>query len=231
MWNRQELKERGKAAFKGNYWRSVGAALVLTIAGGASIGSTGSSVRANSQEISAQMESLTPEQAATVVAIVLGVVGFAMLMGTLLNIFLFNPLKVGAQRFFLVNGEEPANLGELGYAFRSNYIRIVGVCFLRDLYVALWSCLLLIPGIVKAYAYRMVPYILAENPDMSAKEAITLSRKMMYGHKWNTFLLDLSFIGWHILTACTAGLVGVFYTGPYVAATDAELYRALRNDL
>jgi hypothetical protein len=231
MWNRQELKARGKTAFRGNYWRSVGAALVLAIAGGASTGAAGNSVRSNSQDLSAQMESLTPEQAAAVVAIVLGVVGLVVLAGSLINIFLFNPLRVGGRRFFLVNVEEPANLGELGYAFRTNYIHIVAVYFLRDLYLTLWTCLFFIPGIIKSYAYRMVPYILAENPELSAREAITLSRKMMYGHKWNTFVLDLSFIGWQILSAFTAGLVGVFYTNPYVAATDAELYRTLRYDL
>jgi uncharacterized membrane protein len=107
----------------------------------------------------------------------------------------------------------------------------VGVYFLRDLYLTLWTCLFFIPGIVKSYSYRMVPYILAENPELSAREAITLSRKMMYGHKWSTFVLDLSFIGWQLLSGITMGLVGVFYTNPYVAATDAELYRTLRYDL
>jgi uncharacterized membrane protein len=63
---------------------------------------------------------------------------------------------------------------------------------------------------------------------MGAREAITLSRQLMNGHKWNAFVLDLSFLGWGILSAFTAGLVGVFYTNPYVAATDAELYRAIR---
>ena len=64
------------------------------------------------------------------------------------------------------------------------------------LYTFLWSLLLLIPGIVKAYEYRMVPYLLADYPELSTEEAFRISREMMNGEKMNTFILDLSFIGW-----------------------------------
>ena len=83
-------------------------------------------------------------------------------------------------------------------------------------------------GIIKAYSYRMVPYILKEHPELSGTKAITLSRQMMNGHKWNAFVLDLSFIGWIILSALTLGILHIFYVGPYIQATDAELYEALK---
>jgi len=92
-----------------------------------------------------------------------------------------------------------------------------------------WSLLFIIPGIVKSYSYRMVPYILAENDEISGKEAIELSMQMMNGHKWNTFVLDLSFLGWQILSAFTLGILSVFYVAPYIHATDAELYKTLRD--
>ena len=102
--------------------------------------------------------------------------------------------------------------------------------FFRDLYTLLWSLLFIIPGIVKAYEYRMIPYILADNPDMDKDEAFTRSREMMTGQKWKTFVLDLSFIGWNILSLLTIGLLGIFYVGPYKRATRAALYDTLKND-
>ena len=79
------------------------------------------------------------------------------------------------------------------------------------------------------YSYRMVPFILSENPDMPSSEVFAKSKEMMDGNKWHTFLLDLSFIGWYFLTACTAGIAGVFWTQPYVQQTNAELYQFLKN--
>ena len=85
----------------------------------------------------------------------------------------------------------------------------------------------MIPGIVKAYEYRMAPYILAEHPELSYREVLRMSSNMMDGQKMNAYILDVSFIGWHILSAITGGIVGVFWTNPYVYATDAELYLTL----
>ena len=90
--------------------------------------------------------------------------------------------------------------------------------------------LFIIPGIVKAYAYRMVPYILKEHPELSGTQAITLSRRMMKGNKGDAFVLDLSFIGWILLSALTFGILHLFYVGPYIQATDAELYKVVRAD-
>lgn len=228
MWDRTELKARGRAAFKANYWRCVGAAVVLMIAAGAG-GIASGRAGGSSQELAQRLPNLSPEEAFAIVAIVLGVVGLVLLVCTVVSIFVFRPLEVGARRFFLENSDEPAALDELTWGFRSGYLHTVGVMFLRDVYLLLWDLLFIIPGVVKSYAYRMVPYIMAERPELSAREAITLSRKMMYGHKMNAFLLDLSFLGWALLSALTVGLVGAFYFNPYKAATDAELYKVLRE--
>ena len=77
-----------------------------------------------------------------------------------------------------------------------------GFCmkFLQGLYIALWSLLLVIPGIVKTYSYAMTPYIMAEHPSLTANEAITESRRIMDGNKWRLFCLDFSFIGWELLS-------------------------------
>lgn len=101
------------------------------------------------------------------------------------------------------------------------------VMLVKSIYYYLWS-LTGIGGVIKKYSYSMVPYILAENPDMGANEAITLSRKMMKGHKWEYFVAELSFIGWELLNMITLGLSGIFYSNPYRAAFFGEFYAHVR---
>ena len=100
--------------------------------------------------------------------------------------------------------------------------------FLRDVYLFLWTLLLIIPGIIKGYAYRMVPYILADNPNIGAARAIELSDQMTKGEKLDIFVLDLSFLGWILLGSLACG-IGVLFVNPYVEATNAELYAALKD--
>ena len=76
----------------------------------------------------------------------------------------------------------------------------------------------------------MVPYIIKDNPELSATEVITKSRKMMDGHKWRAFLLDLSFIGWLLLSLITLGIVGLLWTNPYMQNTNAALYQELSKN-
>ena len=98
--------------------------------------------------------------------------------------------------------------------------------FLRILYITLWSLLFVITGIVKSYAYAMTPFIMAENPEMSANDAITASRELMDGHKGDLFILDLSFIGWGILAAVTCN-IGHLALNPYRNAAYAAFYKDL----
>ena len=100
---------------------------------------------------------------------------------------------------------------------------------MRDLYVFLWALLFLIPGIYKKYQYYMVEFILAENPDMPYREVLERSRKMMDGQKWNAFVLDLSFILWHMLSFVTCGISEIAFVQPYINLTRAALYRALSD--
>lgn len=164
--------------------------------------------------------------------------GFALIIfaiifviGTALSILLFNPLQVGGCAFFLENAWiDSAGPGLLLQAFKHNYKNTILTMFLRNLYTVLWTLLFVIPGIVKAYEYRMIPYLLAEHPEMSHQDAFYESKRMMTGYKMEAFVLDLSFIGWSLLSACTFGLLGIFYVNPYIYATNAELYLALKRD-
>lgn len=99
--------------------------------------------------------------------------------------------------------------------------------FLMSLYTLLWSLLFLIPGIVAGLSYSMTDYILAENPELTASQAIQLSKGLMYGNRWRLFCLQLSFIGWAILCSFTMG-IGHLWLTPYRQAAYASFYRSLR---
>ena len=155
---------------------------------------------------------------------------FVVLMAVviLLDVFIFNPLEVGCKKYYLRNLNEPAQVGNIGYAFDNNYKNITKTMFFRDLFTVLWTLLFIIPGIVKSYEYQMIPYLLEDNPQMTKEQAFEESKRMMQGQKWKAFVLDLSFIGWNILSALTLGILGIFYVQPYMDATHAALYEALR---
>ena len=161
-----------------------------------------------------------------IVTIIISLVIFVI--SVLVDAFLLNPIELGCNKFFYKNLEEPAHVSNVLFSFDHHYLNIVKIMFLRDLFIALWSLLFIIPGIIKSYEYRMIPYILADNPEMSKDEAFALSKQMMDGQKWNTFVLDLSFIGWDLLSILTCGLLSIFFVDPYRAATNAALYEALK---
>ena len=220
MWNRKELKEKGKAALKRNYWKSV---LVSAVFAGV-IGGAGfcSSSAQNGADIT--FDSTWAIIGTAVIAI--------LILATVILTFalLVNPFAVGVNKFRLNALQDRGNVSDMGTGFDVNYKRNVKVMFFRDLYTILWTILFIIPGIVKAYEYRMIPYLLADNPDMDKAEAFKRSKEMMKGNKWRSFVLDLSFILWGILGAITFGIVNVLWVDPYKQLTDAALYNALKAE-
>lgn len=297
MWTRKELKDKGKASFRQNYWKSVLVALVLTIAmacgygvtvnggGPTSIGTsdnTGITAYEDGTAVdisSGDLDSTLPGEIAselegdgvrisvnngieggkpgvyvdaqdsdtgesvhldinqdTIAGMPWGVmaalISLTLLITFALTIviyaFALNPLQAGCRGFFTANLNRPAEVREAVSTFDHGYMNVVKAMILRDVFTFLWTLLFIIPGIIKAYEYRMIPYLVAENPEMTYKEAFAESRRMMRGNKWRTFVLDLSFLGWWILSAFTLGILAVFYVGPYHAATSAALYERLR---
>ncbi len=148
---------------------------------------------------------------------------------TLLEVFLFLPIGVGfvnAFRKLLVLGDN--NLVANTFNF-SNYWRKVGGMLLMGILVFLWTLLLIIPGIIKIFSYSMTPFILDENPELSASEAIHRSRMMMKGHKFDLFWLYLSFIGWFFLCILTFG-IGSLWLTPYVQTAEAAFYQEVKAE-
>lgn len=261
MWTRKELKERAKEALKRNYWKIVLVSLIGMLIGGglgsSGISGGGSDIRDmasdNVKEHFTEHENddvdwegaeavlddiqidIRPQDIVAVaftVIVVLIVAAIVLAIGIALDVLLLNPVQVGINRFMVKSLDDTARIAEVGYTFDHNYKNGVKVMFFKDLYVVLWSLLFIVPGIYKAYQYRMVPYILGENPDMTYQEVLQRSKDMMDGQKWDAFVLDLSFILWHMLGGITCGLAEIFYVAPYVNLTDAALYSRLsRKDL
>lgn len=256
MWSRIKLKEKAKIRFQANYWRAVLVALILAFLAG-SVGSSRGGhpsfdsdfpsgyesstaimeipelVDSFEDDLSYELHDLDLFFSVGVIGMIVAVIIVVVIVVTLvvvlpLRILLMNPLEIGCNRFFTKNLNEDAQVKEICYSFDYGYKNNIKTMFFRDLYVFLWSLLFVIPGIIKSYEYRMIPFILGENPGMDTDTAFAMSRKMMDGNKWNAFVLDLSFIGWHILSACTFGILGIFYVKPYVYQTDAALYEALK---
>lgn len=261
MWTRKELKERAKEALKRNYWKIVLVSLIGMLIGGglgsSGISGGGSDIRDmasdNVKEHFTEHENddvdwegaeavlddiqmdIRPQDIVAVaftVIVVLIVAAIVLAIVLALDVLLLNPVQVGINRFMVKSLDDTARIAEVGYTFDHNYKNGVKVMFFKDLYVVLWSLLFIVPGIYKAYQYRMVPYILGENSDMTYQEVLQRSKDMMDGQKWDAFVLDLSFILWHMLGGITCGLAEIFYVAPYVNLTDAALYSRLsRKDL
>jgi hypothetical protein len=295
MATRAELKERAKNLLNGNYWGCVLAALILSLVGGIT-GYSGGSTSVNtkytpqayqeyfrdisnaktSQDYIKAFEKLNNsgnnsslnsifndssdstysdsdssnvfedlddsaysdlemEQALTnsssgamgaIFIVVIIIVIIVLVIAFALAAFLFNPLTVGGKKWVLLNRTSKPDIGVFGYAFSNSYWNVVKVSFIRDIKVFLWTLLFIIPGVIKSYEYRMIPYLLAENPSMSSIEAFEISRNLMTGNKWRAFVLDLSFILWGFLGAIPViGLFArIFYIYPYVELTQGEFY-------
>ena len=165
----------------------------------------------------------TQEQLNKAVAIILAV------LAILLKIFIINPLNISIARMYLESKSYKVKFGRLKYAFNKEYyLNIVKSVIVLDVYKFLWS-LTLVGGIVKSYSYRMVNFIIAEDPKIKPLNALTLSRKMMNHYKMNAFLIDLSFLGWNILRILTIGVAGIL-VDPYYNFTYVEFYYLLRKD-
>lgn len=243
MWDRIEVKKHGKARFKANYWKSVLCAFLITlVSGGTSLISRfnlndsdyedggGAFDEETFNDAEQAISSMSNEDTAVlglVVAGVLAVIFIAFAIAFVLKIFIFNPLQVGCYGFFRENaGGLDADLDIIKTGF-TRYGHTFITLFVRDLFLLLWTLLFIVPGIIKCYSYRMVPFILRDNPELTPTEVITRSRQMMDGQKWNMFVFDLSYIGWALLGVITLGLVNVFWTEPYRQNANATIYLKL----
>ena len=236
--DRKSIKERGKSAFRANYWAAVIVALVLTIVmgiaagGGYSFAGTAGTAGTMNEEEIAQITQEFVDDYNSMSEVLQGYIAaftikaiFAMaILSFLVKVFLVNPIQVGCYRFFRKNAiDQTTGAGTIGEGF-GNYGHTFVTLLLRDVFLTLWTLLFIIPGFVMSYAYALVPYIIKDNPELSATEAIKRSKELMNGHKMELFVMDLSFLGWLILGAFTCNILNIFWTNPYYNSSKAVFY-------
>lgn len=143
--------------------------------------------------------------------------------------FLFIPLSVASYWFYLTvaRWNDPKISQVFGiYKEWEMALKAIGTSILIGIFTMLWSLLLIIPGIIKGIAYSQTFFLLKDNPEFSALEAITESRKRMKGYKWKYFLMNLSFIGWVFIAVFTLG-IGFLWLTPYISTANATFYNEI----
>ena len=143
-------------------------------------------------------------------------------------ILLSGAIELGLTKFFMElmrDGKTEFNTGFTGF---DRFVDTLVAELMKTIFIALWTLLFVIPGIIAAFRYSMVFYILADNPKMSGYAALQKSKEMMHGHKGELFGLELSFIGWYLLCIVTFGLAAI-YVAPYVYATRTNFYQMLKE--
>lgn len=208
-----EIRAKGRAVLSGNWVMAVVVILVyglITSIGGSSGGSASG-------------------DSGWFKGIIAGIVVIASFFAIAYSVLVANVIEYGASITFLKLTREKKITFEHLFSGFKDYGRIVVVMFLRNLFIFLWSLLLIIPGIIMSYAYSMTEYLIADNPSIDALSAITKSKEMMRGWKGKLFLLDLSLIGWAFLCLFTCG-IGFLWLGSYFKTNRAVFYQELSGN-
>lgn len=231
-----DFRKEARSALKGNWGKAVAAGFVASILGAAGNGildfgfnsSTGSASMnmAGMDVYSVDLQQITESGMGGILAGIVGTLFAIALLIALIQLIIGFVVAAGYSKFNmnLVDGEE-SRVGNL-FEYFPHWKTMLKAGLLQVLFVILWSMLFVIPGIIAAIRYSMTYYILAENPEMTAREAIDRSKEMMNGNKWRLFCLGFSFIGWEILSAITMG-IGHLFLYPYEYAAMAAFYREI----
>lgn len=216
--NASELRLKARESLVGNYWPSVLVALIAAIFG--ALIATSSSINVNIERDLTELIGELPR----IALLYLSAVGIFSGGLSLLAFILGGVIQLGYAQYLLKQQDREINdikdLFSQFDRFGQGFLQ----AFLRTLYTLLWALLFIIPGLIKSLGYSMTPFLMAEYPNLTAKEAIKLSQEKMQGHKWELFCLGLSFIGWNLLAALTAG-IGSIFLNPYTNAAYAAFYR------
>jgi len=223
-----DFRASARRALSGKWFLAVVAGLIAVLLGGASFDGPELKVNYSSEAgVHASLGFLDLPDSMVSWLVGAAVLFFiaAIVMG-LLYFTIGSVVNLGYARFNLnlIDGGSP-ELADL-FAYFSWFKTAFCARFLVSLYTFLWTLLLIVPGIIAAYSYAMVSYILAENPELTASEAIQRSKDLMCGNRWRLFCLQFSFIGWNILCAFTLGIGNLWLT-PYTQAATAAFYRDL----
>lgn len=144
----------------------------------------------------------------------------------LISFFVGSIVRIGHARFCLnLLDKEPLSVKTV-FSYFPNYGNLLLATFIKNLFVFLWSLLFVIPGLLAEYSYALTPYLLAEDPTLAPRAALKRSKELMNGNRWRLFCLQLSFIGWDLLSVLSLG-IGSLWLNPYSSTATAAFYREL----
>lgn len=152
-------------------------------------------------------------------------------LSSFLAILVVNVLQVGLMNSFLHlyrNNDNALIRNMLSFSLKGYFHKVLGMLYMRIL-LFFWTLLLVIPGIIKTFSYAMTPYILNEYPDLGLRASITMSRKMMHGHKLDLLVLQISFLGWALVSLITFG-IGLLWLIPYMQTSMAVFYEDVKAE-
>lgn len=245
-----DFREKARTALSGNWGKAVGVGFIASLLGAATtaVGTGGGTGSSNSYESTgtssgaagvmgsmdfSNIDSITdlngiiPTEYQVGFMVLLSVLSFVGIIFAILHFVIGGAVTLGYVKFNLsLIDRKTATFAQLFSEFHRLGAGIA-MQLLRAIYTFLWMLLFIFPGIYAAYGYAMAPYILAENPEMSANEAITKSKELMNGNRWKLFCLEISFIGWILLCALFTLGIGVFWLIPYMEASFAAFYREI----
>ena len=231
-----DFRFAAREALRGKWLLAVAAGLIAYVLGG--LGSEGPEVKFNIDlsginlgvELAGYQIFNTNGTLSAGTGIVLsGIAVIIILMAVVMAVIYFvvgSVIEAGYARFNLDLVDRMDVQIKSLFAYFGRWKTMAAARFLRSLYTLLWTLLFIIPGIMAAYSYAMTGYILAEQPELTASEAIARSKEMMYGNRIRLFCLQFSFIGWSILCAFTFG-IGNLWLRPYKQAATAAFYREI----
>lgn len=225
-----DFRRSAREALKNKWGVAVVGGLLASLLGG-TIDSGGSfsfnyRTTGSSEEMSSTITGFTDMDGKTL-AIILSIVGVILIITIAVALafsVLSSVVSVGYSRFNLelIDGNE-SRVDQI-FSYFGSWKTIFVANLLRSIYITLWSLLFIIPGVIASYSYIMVPYVLAENPSLTAREALAKSAEIMRGNRWRLFCLMFSFIGWDLLCILSLG-IGFLWITPYENAAVADFYR------
>lgn len=232
----KELRRIARENLSGNWWLSIGIAALVSLLGGLLWGSSFIPEITYKTEVEAAniLEQIRSLRFSTG-----SFSGFTLSLNLfgLAQLILGGVIQLGYAKYLLKQHDKSNFCFEDVFSEFDRFGQGFAQHFLRGLYTFLWSLLFIIPGIIKRYSYAMTPFIMAENPEMTASEAINASKQLMDGHKGELFWLELTFIGWDLLANFTLTInavsikaaLGHLALNPYKNAAYAAFYRDITS--
>lgn len=225
MLTASDYRERARASLKGKWGMAVLVCFLGVLLGGISVGSPVSVNYDYNKGVNFDVFGITMDPgylSAGVLGLLSMVVG-VMGVYALAKFLIGGAVELGICAYFSKQALGEQTGIEEEFAYFKYFGKALGLRIVTSVFIFLWSLLLVVPGIIAAYRYSMATYLMAEHPEMGIMEAIEASKQMMDGNKWSLFCLEISFIGWAILSALTFG-IGQLFLNPYIQMATAHFY-------